>query len=260
MRELSDSTQVARSSSRQVVLETLLPPPDLMRALKVVVFDSPLPAARRWTATTLAVQALRFLGNRTDDQVRRLRTEALVRPCRSRLRPSPHCWEIESAAVLAKIAEASRLIRADHRCNDDALDECLAEAVMSLARASTDFALAAQRRRDDAERVEELREEKMRTSDAARARSRKRWHARDVAREAALDFAGSLTAGSRAAAARGVVRFLERRGCSVTVATADRWLRDAHWAPALRTCVCAADTPSCAAHHVASATPSGPTW
>ena len=204
-----------------------------MRALKVVVFDSPLPAARRWTATTLAVQALRFLGGRTDDQVRRLRTEALLRTCRSRLRPSPECWELESAAVLARIAEASRLARTGHLRNDvdGAVDKCLAEALASLAKASMGFALEAQRRRDDAKRDEERREEQKRTSEAARARSRQRWRARDVAKAAALDFASSLVVGSRAAAARRVVQFLERRGCSVTVATADRWLRDARWAP-----------------------------
>ena len=69
------------------------------------------------------------------------------------------------------------------------------------------------------------------TSERARELSRKRWRARDVAKEAALDFAGSLAVDSRAAAARRVVQFLEQRGCSLTVDTADRWLRDAHWAP-----------------------------
>jgi hypothetical protein len=105
-----------------------------MRALKIVVFDSPLPATRRWTATTLAVQALRFLADRTDDQVRQLRTEALVQPRRSRLRPSPKWWEIESAAVLVRIAESSQLTRAGRlRDLGGKLDKCLAEALSSLA-------------------------------------------------------------------------------------------------------------------------------
>ena len=172
----------------------VLPPPDLMRALKLML-SAQIPRDWLWTTSTyLAVQALRFLGRRSDEEVLILRDEAESSTRRSRLKPAPAPWEAASAVALAKLIDivrnrpaAQRSIAA--RCS---IENSMAEATAALMAASASFALAVQRSQDELTRRAEQERARELVSEVARRRGRLRWKARDTARLRALQLAQTI--------------------------------------------------------------------